>query len=135
MSDAIPDSEKLVIDYLLAVDDVTDLVGTNIGPALPEQPAWPWLTVSRVGGTPSLPGYLDNPRLEFTSWAATKGAARAAAGAARAAMVAITGSHDLGVVTGAFETGDGLRWDPDDVANIPRYRFEFDLYIHPAVTP
>lgn len=133
---SLPDAEKLVVDYLLDVDGVTDLVGANIGPALPKEPTWPWLTLSRVGGVASLPGYLDNPRIEFLAWGATKGSARAVAGAVAAAMVAVIGTHDLGVVTAAFDAGDGLKWDPDEVTNQPRYRFEVDLYIHhPAVTP
>lgn len=135
MTLVLADAEKLARDYLVTVPGVTALLGTNISTALPPDPPYPYLTLSRVGGVPSLSGYLDNPRLEFSSWADTKGAARAVAGAVEAAMVSITGAHPLGVVTGAFESGDGLRWDPDEATNTPRYRFTFDLYVYPAVTP
>lgn len=131
----LADVEQLVVDYLLVVDDVTDLVGDNIGPGLPASPTWPWLTLTRVGGVPSLPGWLDNPRVEISAWGATKEQARDVAAAAEAAMVAITGTHTLGVVTGAFETGDGLRWNPEEATNRARYQFDVDLYVYPAVTP
>lgn len=136
MTYSLADAEQLVIDYLIGVAGVTDIIDPdNIGPRLPKDPVWPCLVISRVGGIPSLGGYLDNPHLELIAWGATKGQARAAAGAAQTALVAITGFHDLGLVTGVFETGDGFRWDPDEATGQPRYRFEVALYIRPTVTP
>lgn len=135
MTLVLADAEKLVRDYLVTVTGVTALVDTRVSAALPPEPTWPYLTLSRVGGVPSLPGYLDNPHIEFYAWAETKGAARALAAAVGAAMTAITGSHTLGTVTGAFDTGDGLRWDPDEATNCPRYSFTWQLFIFPAAAP
>lgn len=132
---SLPDAEKLVRDYLVTVPAVTALAGPRVSTALPKEPPYPYLTLTRVGGVPSLPGYLDNPRIEFFSWADTKAVARALADAAAEAMVAIPGTHPLGVVTGAIETGDGLRWDPDEATNTPRYRFEVQLYVYPVAGP
>lgn len=133
----LPDAERIVAAYLRAHLDVAAAAGTHVGTALPdgEAPVWPWITVVRVGGVPSLAGYLDAPRVEITVWASTKGGAQGLARIIEAAMDEIPGAHPLGVVTEVDQTGVGLRWNPDEVTDTPRYQMIYDLYVHPPVAP
>lgn len=127
-----PDAERLVADHLRAASAVTAIVGSRVSTELPPQPTFPAVTLTRTGGVPSVPGYLDGPRLELAAWGTTKAQAQTLARAVEAAMLALVGTHTLGVVTLVIESGEGLRWDPDDTfdPDQPRYHMIFDVYLH-----
>lgn len=127
----LPDAERLVADYLRGHADVAALVTTRVSTELPPQPVYPLVTLSRIGGVPAIPNYLDNPRIEIYCWATGRQAARTLAATVQAAMFQIVGVRPLGTVTGAVEDGLGPRWDPDTRTNVPRYTLLFELYIHP----
>lgn len=129
----LPDAERLVVTYLRAHPDVVALAGTRVSTELPPEPTYPAATVSRIGGNPSIAGYLDVATLEVSAWAATKGAARTLAAAAEAALLDMVGTHALGVVTGVRPIGVGVHWLPDEETDMPRYRFTVEAYIHPPV--
>ena len=128
----LPDAERLVADHLRADTAVAAAVGTRVSTELPKQPTFPAVTLTRVGGVPSVPGYLDGPRLELAAWGTTKGQAQSLARSVEAAMLTLVGAHALGVVTLVIESGEGLRWDPDDTfdPDQPRYQMVFDVYLH-----
>lgn len=129
----LPDAERLVGDFLRGHTDVVALVGTRVTTALPREPTWPAVTLSRLGGVPSLAGYLDDARLELACYGATKQQAHGLARTVEAAMLTIVGVRALGTVTYVVEEGEGLRWDPDEAfePDQPRYRMLFDVYLHP----
>lgn len=126
----LPDAELLVTGYLRAHTDVAALVGTRVSTELPPEPVFPCVTLTRVGGVPSLPNYLDGPRIEIVCWGVTKGSAHLVARTVEGAMLQIPGTHPLGTVTGVVGDGLGLRWAPDEPDAQPRYRLLFELYIH-----
>jgi hypothetical protein len=127
----LPDAERLVTTFLRAQPDVAALASTRVTTELPKAPIYPAVTISRVGGVPTLPGYLDVARLEVSAWATTKAAAHTLARTVEAALLAVPGAHALGTVTDARQEDIGLRWNPDEESNVPRYQFIVELYIHP----
>lgn len=128
----LPDAERLVGSYLRGHADVVALAGTRVTTELPATPVYPAVTLTRVGGVPSIANYLDVARLEFSCWAATKAAALALARTVEAAMLTLPGTHALGVVTGVVQVGEGFRWNPDEETDVPRYSFVVECYLHPA---
>lgn len=124
----LPDVELIVTSFLR---DHPDLPG-GVSTELPPEPTFPWLTVSRVGGTPSIANYLDAARLEISAWATTKPAALALARGAEAAALTLPGPRLGAVVTGVVQIGEGLQWNPDEESDVPRYQFVVELYVHPA---
>lgn len=129
----LPDAELLVTTFLRAHADVAALVGTRVTTELPPEPILPAVTVTRIGGVPSLAGYLDDARLEIAAWGAedNKRQAEQVARTVEAAMLTIVGPQATGVVTNVMQEGLGLRWAPDETTDLPRYEMTFDLYIHP----
>lgn len=128
----LPDAERLVGTYLRGHADVVALVATRVSTELPANPIYPAVTVTRVGGVPSLAGYLDVARLELSCWATTKAAAHTLARTVEAALLGAPAvAHALGVVTDSRQVGDGLNWNPDEETDMPRYQFVVELYIHP----
>lgn len=129
----LPDAELVVTTFLRAQTDVAALVGTRVTTALPPQPTWPAVTVNRIGGVPTLPGYLDLATLRLECWGTTKQQAETVARTVEAAMLTLPGVHATATVTDARQEGEGLRWDPDTTfePDRPRYVMTYDVYLHP----
>lgn len=129
----LPDAELLVVDFLRDHADVAALVGIRITTELPPNPVYPRVTVQRIGGVPSIPGFLDSPRVEIAAWADKydKSVAHEVARTVEAAMLELPGTHDLGVVTSVIQDGLGPRWMPDEPTDLPRYVMTFEFYVHP----
>lgn len=127
----LPDAELLVTRFLRNHPDVTPFVGARVSTELPPRPVIPAVTLTRIGGVPSLAGYLDEARLEISAWGRTKGEAEQLARTVEAAMLALPGTHVDGTVTYSVQEGVGLRWNPDDASDTPRYTMVYEVYIHP----
>lgn len=127
----LPFVEQLVIDYLLAVDEVTDLVGENIGTQLPGDKRLPFVRIERVGGSEVVREHLDAPRIQVSAYAATQPTAWQVAATVRGALlVADQATHELGVVTGVVGVL-GPIWIPDPPTSRPRYLLDVLVYVHP----
>lgn len=133
----LADVERLVIQYLLTVNEVTALVGDRVG-SRKDKP-YPRITVTRVGGSPGpIPAHLDSARIQVEAWAPTaadgggKGLANEVARTAQAAMYdMVNASHEEGVVTDV-EGVSGPLWVPDPVTALPRYVLDFIVRVHPV---
>jgi hypothetical protein len=133
------DVERMVIQYLLTVDEVTDLVGEEIG-SRKDKP-YPRLTVTRVGGSPGpIPAHLDAARIQVEAWAPKpsdgggKSSANEIARVAQAAMYdMVNASHEDGVVTDV-ECASGPLWVPDPITALPRYILDFIVRVHPVAS-
>lgn len=131
------DIEKLVIAYLLDVEDVTDIVGERVGSR--KDPPYPRVTVTRLGGpTGSIPAHLDPARIQIEAWAPSpkdgggKAQANLVARTVQAAMFElILAEHEDGVVTDVVCTAGPL-WQPDPVTDVPRYILDFIVRVHPV---
>lgn len=123
----LPDAEFVAVNFLRANPDLAGGVSTD----LPPETTYPWLTVRRIGGVPSIANYLDVARLEISAWAETKADALDLGRAAEAVILTIPGVRDGAVVTGVVETGEGLRSNTDEETDIARYTFVVELYLHP----
>lgn len=127
----MPFVEQLVIDYLLTVDDVTTVIGQNVGTKLPGDKALPYVLVQRVGGSEAVREHLDAPRVQVAAYAASQATAWQVAALVRGALlVADRAEHALGVVTGVVGVL-GPIWLPDPPTNRPRYVLDVLVYVHP----
>lgn len=124
------DVEKLVIAYLLTIDELDDLVDDRIG-SRKDKP-YPRVTVTRVGGGPGpMPAHLDPARIQLEAWSETKVEANQVARTAQAAMYAMVNvAHEDGVVTDV-ECTLGPSWVPDPLTSTPRYVLDFIVRVHP----
>ena len=124
----LPDAELLVTGWLGGADEIAALYA-HVGTEIPADPVLPIVRVLRVGGTPSVRGWLDVARVQVDCYADTKQAAHDLARLAQAAMHTMTGSHDEGVVTGV---DDGVfAWAPDPDTTWPAYTADYLVYLHP----
>lgn len=133
----MPDVEVLVVQFLLDVDDVTDLCGENIYSTLPKDKTWPAVRVVQFDDEPVYvrPLHLVRSSLQIDAWAGPKRTAKRLAESCRAALQTLRGVRDEGVVT-RVETR-GMRYEPDPTvptehgADRPRWLFVADVWAHP----
>lgn len=130
----LPDIERLVIEWALEVDALTDLVDDRIYSAVPNSPTFPLIRVMRWGGVPPQRlHWLDQASLQIDVWGGRKAEASEVARTFAAHIAnTLVGTHTLGVVT-AVEVG-GPRWEPDaSYTNAkPRYIVEASIWFHPS---
>lgn len=130
----LPDIEALVIDWALESDAV-NTVDDRIYGALPNNPIFPAIRVTRVGGAPPQRlHWLDEALLQVDVFGGPKATARLLAATFAAELsVNLAGVHDLGVVTAAV--AGGLQWQPDEsfTPAKPRYTFDALVTYHPHV--
>lgn len=124
------DAELLAVNYLRGRAEISAIVGTRVSTELPSSPTWPYLTVTRLGGTADHLGWVDAARLQVDAWGTSKANASLLARTALAALREMPGSHALGVVSNVTQDL-GLAWAPDDVSDRPRYLFGVVVYTHP----
>lgn len=129
-----PDVEALTCNYLRRRTDIAALVGLRVYTALPPDPQWPLITITRIGGGPDAwPYRLDQARLQIDCWADTKAQAHDLARTAQTALWAMPDvSHATGTVTHVAPDGPFL-WLPDDTYPTPkpRYLFGVTVTVHP----
>jgi len=132
----LPDIERLVIDWALNTESITDLVDDRIYSAVPNSPTFPLIRVVRWGGVPPQQlHWLDQASMQIDVWGDRKAAASNVARTFAAYIAqALVGSHELGVVT-AVNCG-GPRWEPDATYTPakPRYVVEASIWFHPNAT-
>lgn len=128
----LPDVEQMVIQWALGTPAV-NTVSDRIYSAVPANPTFPLIRVTRIGGLPtSRLLWLDQASLQVDVWGGAKATARLVAETMRAHMSAdLVGPHNPGSVT-AVEVG-GLTWlpDADYTPAKPRYTFDAAVYYHP----
>lgn len=127
----VPDSELALVTYLLADDELNDLVGNKVATELDAPLTLPRVRLWRSGGIAGYPnGHLDKPRIQVESWAASKKAAMQVAGEAlRALFLAPDAAHAGAVITDVVQDLP-LQWLPDPETDTPRYIFGVALTVH-----
>lgn len=130
----LPDIEALVIAWALDSDAV-NTVSDRIYGALPNNPTFPAIRITRVGGTPPQRlHWLDEALLQVDVFGGSKATTRLLAATFAAELsVNLVGIHPLGVVTAA--AAGGLQWQPDEsfAPAKPRYTFDAAVTYHPLV--
>jgi hypothetical protein len=131
----IPNIEKLVITELNENSDVLTVVGGEVHGRIPTAPTFPLAVVQRVGGSADRHPWIDNARIQFDVWAEKGQKSQAFAGAAaiHAALHALGGLYDDGVVT-AVRDETVLQYIEDPETNRPRYSSVVVVTAHPLVT-
>jgi hypothetical protein len=129
----LPDVEAVVIGYLKASSSVTAIVpAARIRGMLPAGPPWPFLTVHRVGGAPSVEQWLDSARIEVQAWSDSAPQANLLARTVRAALHNMTGVYTGGVVTGVDDDVGPQMVPADDLTPAPfRYVATYTVHAHP----
>lgn len=98
--------------------------------SLPNNPTYPLITFSRVGGIPSDERRLDRARIQIEAWGNNKGEARLAAEKARRAIhlaESTAVSQFAGYIT-RVEDELGLTYLPDPPTGRDRYIFAVGIY-------
>lgn len=137
VSMALPDVEKVVVEFLKANVDVAALVESRVSTHIPVDPVFPLVRIFRVGGTLSTNflGYLDNARIQIDVIGPGEPnpdevETSLIAGVVESAMLsAMTGVHEDVVVTNVAESL-GLVSASDEVTSNPRYFFEMVVSCH-----
>lgn len=128
----LPDIEALVIAWALDSEAV-NTVSDRIYGALPSNPTFPAIRITRVGGTPPQRlHWLDEALLQVDVFGGPKATTRLLAATFAAELsTSLVGTHALGVVTAA--TAGGLQWQPDEAFTPakPRYTFDATVTYHP----
>lgn len=123
-----PDAEAVVSQWLRDHVSPTPRVYSSI----PKAPAYPLVTIARVGGTPAVRQYLDAARIDVNVWGTSKTDAHDLAAKCRAALMNLEGQTVTTPVS-AFVSGVddavGLTWLPDAPTSRDRYVFSVIVYL------
>lgn len=106
----LPDPVAPTIAWLTQIDAVTSLVARRVATKLPEQEAWPAIRIDPTGGSATVEYRIDEARLDIQCFALTDEEAMLVGRTARAALVAMAGYREPGVivVTDVVTTGPHL---------------------------
>lgn len=132
MTMILPDAERMVSAYLRDQADLTALVADRVYTAVPANPVFPLVRLTRTGGAPPTELYwIDNPMIQFDIWGGTKAQARQVAETVRALVYRLRGVQGDTVVS--MVKGGGLQYLPDDTYEParPRYLFTVTIATHP----
>lgn len=126
------DDELALLQYLRSRAEVTALVpGTNIILELPPSPVYPYVLVTRAGGSPIAPD-IDDTALQVDSLGTTRGMSKRIALMVRAAILAIANDRvsEAVLCSGAEEIAP--QWIPDTipVPPQPRYTARYRIILH-----
>lgn len=104
--------------------------GGRVYSSIPNNPTWPIVTYSRLGGIPPIERKLDRARIQIESWGNNRAEARDGAEAARKAIHQAEGTavpSFAGFITGV-EDELGLIFLPDPPTGRDRYIFAVAVY-------
>lgn len=124
------DVEHLAVRRLKAHAALAALVSTRVYTKLPKQMNYPAIRLNRIGGSVSIENHLEQARIQVEAYGTTKYEARLVAATAQAAIHAIYGAYNEGVVSAVVD-GIALTWSPDPHTDRDRYLFDVFIYIHP----
>ena len=134
--DVLPDVPKLTRAWLLTQTDLTSLVGQRVTTRSPGPPiVYPYVTLQRIGGIPSIRQRLDTARIQVDCWAETEGTASRVARVARACLHLMEGYTTAEAVVTAVEDDLGLSWLPDTTRKPETPRFIFGVAISAHAVP
>lgn len=106
-------------------------LGTRVYSSIPRDPTYPLITVSRIGGLPSVREYLDAANIQIDVWGGTKSEAHDIAARARVVLLTLAGTSVTTPVAAwisAVEDSLGLSWQPDPLTGRDRYLFGVTVY-------
>ena len=128
--DVLPDVAKFARGYLLAQPELTSLVGQRVSTRSLATVVYPYVTLQRIGGVPSVRRRLDSARIQVDCWADTDGTASRVARVTRALLHRMEGYADALAVCTAVDDDLGIQWLPDVARTPPTPRFLFGVVIH-----
>ena len=133
--DVLPDVPRLTRAWLLTQTDLTSLVGQRISTRSPGTIVYPYVTLQRIGGVPSVRQRLDVARIQVDCWAETEGTASRVARVARACLHLMEGYTTADAVVTGVDDDLGLSWLPDTTRHDPIPRFIFGVAISAHALP
>lgn len=120
----VVDAERLLVNYLKTQSEVTAIASGRVYGALPDNPQFPCITLSRIGGIASRPHYQDSAQIQLSCWGRTRDEARMLTRTAHSALKAIPQVHSLGIVI-SLVTVLGESYQPDPTYSPARERYVF----------
>jgi len=128
-----PDAELAVIQYLRSRSEVTSLVpSSRITTAIPQEPTYPCVTVTRIGGGSTSWGQIDEPAIQVDVWGGSRYLCQQIARTVRACILALANDTvSEGTLASGFEEV-GPQWFPDSVVvpPLPRYVARYRVLLH-----
>jgi hypothetical protein len=137
MTDALivlPSAVLVCRDWLLSVDEVTNLVDTRVSTHSPKAVTYPYVLLQRIGGMPIEARWFDSARIQVGCWGETEVVADELARTTFAALIAMRDyRHETAEVADVVSVL-GIAWNPDTTRTPPTPRFTFDVSVllHPA---
>lgn len=125
-----PDTEAMASKAMIAAG----VCGGRVYSSIPNNPTFPLVILTRVGGLPSVERRLDSASLQIDVYGNNKSEARAAADSARLALHSSEGTTwtaEGGFISGV-EDSLGLSFQPDP--EIKRDRYIFGVIVHSHTT-
>lgn len=112
----LPDPVAPTVTWLNATVPVTSLVGARIATKLPEVDSWPAIRIDPTGGAATVEDRIDQARLQIQCFAMTDAEAMLVARTTRAALAAMAGYRQPGVVV----VTDVTTTSPQLIETVPR---------------
>lgn len=128
--DVLPDVPRLARTWLLSQSTLTSLVGQRVSTRSPAEVVYPYVTLQRIGGVPSVRQRLDSARIQVDCWADTQGTASRVARVTRALLHGMAGFGASAAVCTGVDDDLGLQWLPDTARTPATPRFIFGVIIH-----
>lgn len=124
-----PSTERLIRGWL-----VPRLAGPRVVTDLPADlaSAVPLVQVTRIGGGVSVPLVLEDPRVDFDAYAATRGAADDLSRRVQALLPTMRGESTGGGVVALVVVEVGASWRPDPNPDVRRFGITASFSIRPA---
>jgi hypothetical protein len=127
------DIESALVAWLPTDPAASALADDRIYTAIPRQPVWPLVRLTRIGGAvDSQHAWIDRPNVQIEAWADTRaGAFDLCQALVDALIVRLPGTRiaDLTTVTHTRMAG-GVVWSPDPADDRPRYLFDVEATCH-----
>lgn len=130
----IPDAERVVVDFLRDQPELAGPLAGRIYTALPAQPDWPAVRVTRWGGWAAIwrPLWLDEAWCQVDVWGGTKAEASELARLMRALVGYRLVAEAAGTVTavrfGMLHDAPDTTYQPAK----PHFRFDLSVMLHPG---
>lgn len=130
----LPDTEQIIVHWLLGVPEVAATVGDRVGTTLDvtSDTGLPAVRVTRVSSTLIAARQFRSTTVQLEAWATDELTARDLCELCWAALFEddFVGVHGAGVVTGVADSL-GPRSFPDTLTDTPRWLASVTVYAHP----
>jgi hypothetical protein len=127
------DIEAAVVAFLAEDPDLEEIHDGRVSTEVPENPVFPRLRITRIGGLMDPDAWIDRPRIAVEAWANDKATAWALIAKTTAVLQTrlVAAPIEAGVIT-SVRQDQGATWAPDPETGKPRYTVSVQITTHPT---